>query len=77
MKNKEEERIKKGKGFDLMDDISVIRTLMPTEKHGDTTAKNVEFGSLFLHQMTALFPERLAIWVAFIYLSLLHFILFS
>jgi len=33
---------------------------MPTEKHGDATAKNVEFCSLLLHQMTALLAKRLA-----------------
>lgn len=34
--------------------------LMPTEKHGYATAKNIEFCSLLLHQMTALLPKRLA-----------------
>lgn len=43
---------------------------MPTDKHGDATAKNVEFGSLLLHQMTALLLEGLAILVAILLLRL-------
>lgn len=39
---------------------SVVTALLPTQKHHYATAKNVEFGSLILHQMTALLAKRFA-----------------
>ena len=51
--------------------ISVLPTLMPTQKHGYATAQNVEFCTLLLDQVTALLAKRLARITNFLLLLLL------
>ncbi|KAL2345073.1 hypothetical protein Fmac_006358 [Flemingia macrophylla] len=47
-------------GASVAGEASSLSTLMPTQKHGDAAAKNVEFGTLLLNQVTALLAKRLA-----------------
>lgn len=49
----------------------VLTTFMPTQKHSYATAKNVEFCSLLLDQVTALLAKRLARITSFFLLLLL------
>jgi peptidoglycan/LPS O-acetylase OafA/YrhL len=48
---------------------------MMTQKHGDATAKNVEFCTLFLDQVTTLLAKRLARITPFLFLMLMSTIL--
>jgi len=52
-----------------------LTTLMPTQKHGDAAAKNVEFGTLLLDQVTALLAKRLARVTSLLLLLLLLLLL--